>query len=80
MTGSTGKIGNIPYFAISNDELAALPPIHAGQRIACPAKCGKRHVVEHFNDADGKECTTLQFVTCTTTDKSFLVGIEGRRL
>ena len=80
MTGSTGKIGKIPFFAIGDDELAELPRIHAGQRIACPAKCGKRHVVELCKDADGNECTTLQFVTCAKTDKSFLVGIKGRRL
>jgi hypothetical protein len=65
-------------FAIGNNELELLPPLKAGQRIVCPAKCGKRHTVKNGKNEDGSECTVLQFVSCGK--KAYLVGIDGKRL
>jgi hypothetical protein len=48
-----------------------------GDSIECPRNCGQSHPVELSTDADGNETGMLMAVTCG--DKSFAVGIDGRR-
>lgn len=63
------KEKNVPFFAIGNDELAALPKISTTGR--CPY-CEKKHPVSHSEDGH------LSSVFCPISGKTYLVGVEGK--
>ena len=66
------------YFAIGNNELKELPELKKGDSVICN-HCGKPHNIKYGVDTKtGKESTMLAFVNCG--DKSFLVGLNGKRL
>lgn len=66
-------------FAIGNDELAKKPKI--GKVVNCP-QCGNLHTVEYVDkllpDGTWKKSSLLAFVRCA--DKTYLVGISGKRI
>jgi hypothetical protein len=63
---------DLPFFAVSNDELEKLPVLSAGQLIDCD-RCGKQHKVR-----DGDPPGVLQAIRCN--GQTYLVGIKGRRI
>ena len=65
---------DLPYIAISNDELKDLPEIKNGDVIICP-KCGEKHQL-HAGTEKGKESDVLLFYKCG--DSFFLGAIRGK--
>ena len=71
--GSSGKIDDVPYLALGNDELADMP--HVGKTAACPV-CENQHVVEYGTDSNGNKSGLLGFVKCG--GKTSLVSVAGK--
>ena len=73
---------SMPYFSISNDELARKPVL--GKTAICRV-CGEAHEVEYGKEKDPvtgemKDSKTLAFYRCTATGKLYLAGIDGREV
>ena len=69
----------IPFFAISNDEIEKLKPI--GKMAKCP-NCNKQHKIKFGHkilpNGEKELYTGMGFVNCGK--KSFLVSINGKKL
>lgn len=68
---------NLPYMAIGNQELNALPPL--GKTLIC-WRCGKRHRVRFgeqvLEDGSREPSPTLAFMHCG--GKTYLCGVQGK--
>jgi len=68
-------------FSISNDELKELPPIKSKARCG---DCGEMHEVKNskkvLEDGTKVESDLLTYIVCPKSGKSYLVGIEGKKL
>ena len=75
----TQQINDVPFVAIGNDEIAALPDL--GPTIKCWA-CGERHEVQESReiDKDGKDIGpgALNFFKCPKDGNTYMCGIGGR--
>ena len=66
----------IPFLAVSNEEIANNPPV--GKKATCP-HCKKKHKVEYGKDGKTKEISRLLgFVDCG--EKTYLVSLAGKLL
>ena len=64
-----------PYIAVGNNELVE----ELGEEILCP-HCDKTHEVQYGTDEDGNETRILAFYKCDVTGKSYVAGIDGKRI
>jgi hypothetical protein len=70
--------GGPPFFAVGNYELENYVDLDMSVSIPCK-ECGKRLMPQH-GKTDGKENELLAFIHCGDCKKSWLVGVEGKRL
>lgn len=70
----------LPFFSISNKELADLPEVE-GETVICEV-CGERHKIEYgLKKLDNGELVpskTLGFVSCG--EDKYLVSMHGKRI
>ena len=68
-------------FAITDEELSNSPLLE--ETSTCP-DCGEQHIVEYADEVleDGTKVKSnlLACITCPKTNKSYLVGINGKKL
>ena len=84
--GEAGKekkeqLNDIPFVAFGKDELDRKEEL--GDSVVCP-NCGKSHQVEYGNrildDGTKVPCKMLAFISCPENEKSYLVGLIGKKL
>ena len=68
-------------FTISNDELNNCPPI---ENIVLCRDCGEYHNVKYgdkvLSDGSKVKSDLLAYIKCPTTEKCYLVGIQGKKI
>jgi len=75
--GNFGKLDEIGYFAVGNNELENQPEV--GKTAICP-HCKKRHKVEYGEDVKTKKISkTIGFVKCKNKE-TYLVSINRKLL
>ena len=67
---------NASMLAVGNDEL--VEPI-TSDKMTCP-HCGKEHTLGYGKNEDGTESKMLTFYKCPETEKTYLYGIEGKKI